>query len=174
MAGKMKGGGGGGGGMGEENENKNKTDKKMRREKWWRKRKSISLPCGCPMFLLPITCSSVLCVSCCMFMSLIIKTALWLSHVIVYWIKENLNTIVINTEPIMRQALLWHSQYCLCRPLLFWLQTVSQDSAQLEEGSKPSGHWHCLYQPCLVHTPPLKQRRSWQSWHREPGNHYRN
>ena len=125
--------------------------------------------CSCYPSRVPL--SSVLVVIC---RSLVIKTALWLSHVIVYWIKENLNTIVINTEPITRQALLWHSQYCLCRPLLFWLQTVSQDSAQLEEGSKPSGHWHRLYQSCFLHTPPLKQRRSWQSWHREPGNHYRN
>ena len=54
----------------------------------------------CSLFLLPITCSSVLCASCYMSMSLVIKNALWLSHVLVYWIKENPNTIVINTNNI--------------------------------------------------------------------------
>ena len=54
----------------------------------------------CSLFLLPITCSSVLCASCYMSMSLVIKNALWLSHVLVYWIKENPNIIVINTNNI--------------------------------------------------------------------------
>ena len=52
------------------------------------------------LFLLPITCSSVLCASCYMSMSLVIKNASWLSHVLVYWIKENPNIIVINTNNI--------------------------------------------------------------------------
>ena len=57
-------------------------------------------PATCSLFLLPITRSSVLCASCYMSMSLVIKNALWLSHVLVYWIKENPNIIVINTNNI--------------------------------------------------------------------------
>ena len=57
-------------------------------------------PATCSLFLLPITRSSVFCASCYMSMSLVIKNALWLSHVLVYWIKENPNIIVINTNNI--------------------------------------------------------------------------
>ena len=60
-------------------------------------------PATCSLFLLPITRSSVLCASCYMSMSLVIKNALWLSHVLVYWIKENPNIIVINTNNITIQ-----------------------------------------------------------------------
>ena len=60
-------------------------------------------PATCSLFLLPITCSSVLCSSCYMSMSLVLKNALWLSHVLVYWIKENPNIIVINTNNITIQ-----------------------------------------------------------------------
>ena len=74
-------------------------------------------PATCSLFLLPITRSSVLCASCYMSMSLVIKNALWLSHVLVYWIKENPNIIVINTNNIMIHRSLqlhcwyWYSQY---------------------------------------------------------------
>ena len=57
-------------------------------------------PATCSLFLLPITRSSVFCASCYMSMSLVIKNALWLSRVLVYWIKENPNIIVINTNNI--------------------------------------------------------------------------
>ena len=57
-------------------------------------------PATCSLFLLPITRSSVFCASCYMSLSLVIKNALWLSHVLVYWIKENPNIIVINTNNI--------------------------------------------------------------------------
>ena len=60
-------------------------------------------PATCSLFLLPITRSSVFCASCYMSMSLVIKNALWLSHVLVYWIKENPNIIVINTNNITIQ-----------------------------------------------------------------------
>ena len=62
-------------------------------------------PATCSLFLLPITRSSVLCASCYMSVSLVIKNALWLSHVLVYWTKENPNIIVINTNSITIQ---WH------------------------------------------------------------------
>ena len=70
-------------------------------------------PCTCSLFLLPITRSSVLCASCYMSMSLVIKNALWLSHVLVYWIKENPNIIVINTNNITIQC--WHGGRWLTR-----------------------------------------------------------
>ena len=60
-------------------------------------------PATCSLFLLPITPSSVLCASCYMSMSLVIKNALWLSHVLVYWLKGNPNIIVINTNNITKQ-----------------------------------------------------------------------
>ena len=74
-------------------------------------------PCTCSLFLLPITRSSVLCASCYMSMSLVIKNALWLSHVLVYWIKKNPNIIVINTNNITIHGgsrVLIHNYSCVC------------------------------------------------------------
>ena len=50
-------------------------------------------------------------------MSLVIKNALWLSHVLVYWIKENPNIIVINTNNITIHGgsrVLIHNYSCVC------------------------------------------------------------
>ena len=63
-------------------------------------------PATCSLFLLPITRSSVLCASCYMSMSLVVKNALWLSHVLVYWIKENPNIIVINTKTLQYNVIM--------------------------------------------------------------------
>ena len=51
----------------------------------------------------PATHHLFLCASYYMSMSLVIKITLWFSHVLVYWIKENLNIIVINANTVIIQ-----------------------------------------------------------------------